>query len=117
MHFPVTEGCSRFLRCRFTSEGPRDCLPRGHGSEKVPHFRQRGFFYHVPGGAVLGSRSWRALCQGGSMCHWPCEGRLSLHPVLRDHSWPLFMPVVSEKLGSFVFRLSAKVRRAPGPFF
>lgn len=74
MHFPVTSatggpvGRSRSLRCRFTSEGPRDRLPHGHGSEKVPYFRQRGFLYHVPGGAVLGSCTWHALSARTDPC-------------------------------------------------
>lgn len=55
-------------------------------------------------------------CQGGAVCHWPCEGRLAFHPILRDHSWPLFMPVISVKARPLAFRLSAQVG-APRPLF
>lgn len=85
---------------------------------RCPILARGGFLYHVPGGAVQGSCIWRALSlPGQSVCHWPCKGRLSFHPILRDCPLPLFMPVVSEKLGPFVVGLSAKVRPAPGPFF
>lgn len=91
----ATEASVGSLAAALPDEGQRDQLCHFATSQKSCHISSgrdslssSSSFNHVPGGAVLGSRTWPTLAllglrrgRDGLHVPGPCEGRPAFHPI------------------------------------